>query len=661
MPDIEVIVNDNIIVEVSGGQGPAGSSASVTAANIASATHATTIKPSLTANDEFFIVDSEAANAGKRTLWSTILSTLTTAFNALFQPLDADLSSIAGLSPSNDDVIQRKSGSWINRTIAQLKADLSLSGSNTGDDATNALYSRKRIFADAAAAAVAVPDFTGQLYFITDTSITGTAYGISAGEWGGITTSQITASTGTIGGLDFDGDNLFAEGDFTAVGFVAGSNITSSGDTTGNSATSTTSSGLATTSTTVVVSGAAAPVSGAVLTASSSTAASWQTPATVSSIVGITGTLAQFNTAITDADILSTTSAASTYQPLDAALTALAAGSDFVQFTGPATSTKTFTLPNATCSILTDNAVVTGAQGGTGIANTGKTITLGASLTTTGTDLPTFAFPSAATARTYTFPTTTATLARTDASQTFGGNQTFTNKIFVDFNSGNGGIATSAGGLVFAAADGKTYFSSGLTVSCDAATGLELGSARGIAWANSSQSFNTKDTGLHRNAAGVVEINNGTAGTYRDLKCRNVELTGTTASTTTATGSLINAGGIGNAGVIYTQVPVNVQASSTTLNANKTFGIYSNEGASALVVLTLPSAAANLQYTFIVQDGDGIQVTAAAGDTIRIGSAVSAAAGNISNTVVGSTITLTAINATEWIATSSVGGTWTVT
>jgi len=72
------------------------------------------------------------------------------------------------------------------------------------------------------------------------------------------------------------------------------------------------------------------------------------------------------------------------YQPLDAALTALAGGSDFVTFSGPATSTKTFTLPNASATILTDNALVTGAQGGTGVNNSGKTITLGGNLTTSG-------------------------------------------------------------------------------------------------------------------------------------------------------------------------------------------------------------------------------------------------------------------------------------
>lgn len=41
----------------------------------------------------------------------------------------------------------------------------------------------------------------------------------------------------------------------------------------------------------------------------------------------------------------------------------------FMAFSGPTTSTKTFTLPDATATILTSNAAVTVAQGGTGIAS----------------------------------------------------------------------------------------------------------------------------------------------------------------------------------------------------------------------------------------------------------------------------------------------------
>lgn len=49
-------------------------------------------------------------------------------------------------------------------------------------------------------------------------------------------------------------------------------------------------------------------------------------------------------------------------------------GNGFAKLSGPATSEKTFTLPNASATILTDNAVVTVAQGGTG---TGTAFTAG--------------------------------------------------------------------------------------------------------------------------------------------------------------------------------------------------------------------------------------------------------------------------------------------
>ncbi len=48
------------------------------------------------------------------------------------QAYDGDLAAIAGLTPSNDDVVQRKAGAWTNRTMAELKVDLSLSASDVG-------------------------------------------------------------------------------------------------------------------------------------------------------------------------------------------------------------------------------------------------------------------------------------------------------------------------------------------------------------------------------------------------------------------------------------------------------------------------------------------------------------------------------------------------
>lgn len=54
------------------------------------------------------------------------LASAISGLSSVYQPLDSDLTAIAGLGPSNDDLIQRKSGVWVNRSIAQLLADLGL-------------------------------------------------------------------------------------------------------------------------------------------------------------------------------------------------------------------------------------------------------------------------------------------------------------------------------------------------------------------------------------------------------------------------------------------------------------------------------------------------------------------------------------------------------
>ncbi len=86
-------------------------------------------------------------------------------------------------------------------------------------------------------------------------------------------------------------------------------------------------------------------------------------------------------------------------------------GNGWAKITGPTTSEKTFTLPDATTTILTTNALVTSAQGGTGNAYTK------------------FTGPTTA-EKTFTLPDASATLARTDAAQSFTGIQTITNITF---------------------------------------------------------------------------------------------------------------------------------------------------------------------------------------------------------------------------------------
>jgi hypothetical protein len=68
----------------------------------------------------------------------------------------------------------------------------------------------------------------------------------------------------------------------------------------------------------------------------------------------------------------------------------------------------------------------------------------------------------------------------------------------------------------------------------------------------------TQDTGIQRNAAGVLEINNGTAGTFADLKLRNLTLSGTC----TGCGSMPTGGTVGQ--VIVKNTSTNYDAAWKT-------------------------------------------------------------------------------------------------
>jgi hypothetical protein len=88
---------------------------------------------------------------------------------------------------------------------------------------------------------------------------------------------------------------------------------------------------------------------------------------------------------------------------------------------------------------------------------------------------------------------------------------------------------------------------------------------------------------------------------------------------------------------------------------NESGSVITNEGDADGSNVILPTAQSGLMVTAYVQAAQTLTVTANTGDTIRIASSVTAAAGSITSSVVGSSVTLTAINATEWVATASVG------
>ncbi len=136
---------------------------------------------------------------------------------------------------------------------------------------------------------------------------------------------------------------------------------------------------------------------------------------TVSNTLTLAGTDATTMTFPATSATLARTDAANTFtghQTLEGVTSTGATGTGKFVFDGTPTLV-TPVLGAATATSLNGNTFTTGTYTLTGAA--GKTLTFNQSITLTGTD-----------AQTYTFPTTSATLARTDAANTFTGVQTMT-------------------------------------------------------------------------------------------------------------------------------------------------------------------------------------------------------------------------------------------
>lgn len=77
--------------------------------------------------------------------------------------------------------------------------------------------------------------------------------------------------------------------------------------------------------------------------------------------------------------------------------------------------------------------------------------------------------------------------------------------------------------------------------------------------------------------------------------------------------------------------------------------LITNKGATAKAYNTLPAARKGLgPFLFVVEDADGLRVTAGTGDTIRCGASVSGAGGYAESTTIGDYLVLYAIDDTQW-------------
>lgn len=242
------------------------------------------------------------------------------------QPLDADLTTIAGLTATTNNFIQSKSSAWASRTPAQVTADLSAMVGDSGSGGTKGLVPAPAS-GDAAAGKFLKADGTwattgaggGTVTSVTSANSDATVETTTTTPVITIVSAPILSTARTIGGVSFNGSSnivpqtiqsvneatdttcfpLFISASGTQslqplnnAGFTYNSNTnaltatTFIGALTGNASTATTATtatgtnALYSATTTVNVNSATAPSSGQVLTATSSTAATWQTPST---------------------------------------------------------------------------------------------------------------------------------------------------------------------------------------------------------------------------------------------------------------------------------------------------------------------------------------------------------------------------------------------
>lgn len=206
------------------------------------------------------------------------------------------------------------------------------------------------------------------------------------------------------------------------------------------------------------------------------------------------------------------------------------------------------------------------------------------------------------------------------------------NWLYVNRGTSNESDFGNVGAGFFAAGPNTSSFvtGAGFYAVLDGGRGLNLLNTAQVAWSSGTNPFTGWDTGLVRNAAGVLRVTDGSIGIKSILNTVLIEA---------------NTAGSG---------------SPNLLAATESGTLISNEGSTATNYNTLPAAASGLRFEGVVQDADGQRWTCQAGDTIQYGGAVSATGGYLESSTVGDSFECTAINATQFIITKLNGTGWTI-
>jgi hypothetical protein len=230
------------------------------------------------------------------------------AVGVTVQAFDSDLSTLAGLTPTTDNFIQSKAGAWASRTVAQVKTDLGLTGTNSGDQTSivgitgtkaqfdtavtdgNVVYVGDTISAD-----LLTDGTTNKAFLATErTKLAGIATGATANSSDATLLARAnhtgTQAASTISDFSTAADARVA----AAVGVTVQ----------GLDTDLTTIAGLTATTDSFMQAKAGAWASRTVAQVKTDLGLTGTNSGDQTSIVGITGTKAQFDTAITDGDVV---------------------------------------------------------------------------------------------------------------------------------------------------------------------------------------------------------------------------------------------------------------------------------------------------------------------------------------------------------------------
>ncbi len=108
----------------------------------------------------------------------------------------------------------------------------------------------------------------------------------------------------------------------------------------------------------------------------------------------------------------------------------------------------------------------------------------------------------------------------------------------------------------------------------------------------------------------------------------------------------------------FLRTVVNDADGEATLLVSESGSVQTNAGAGGAAAWVLPAAAPGLEFTFVVMAAQELRVTPAAGDAINIAGSQGDAAEYWTANAVGESLTLIAVDDTNWVA-KCYTGTWT--